>query len=53
MLDTPNTVNYMILGYAFIFGTIAVYLASFIVRSRSLKRDLELLEELDKDQGKK
>ena len=43
-----ETTNYMIAGYAVIFGVMALYLISLVVRRRNLLRDLELLEELEK-----
>ncbi len=46
---TPDTVDYMIAGYVVIFGVIGLYLASYLIRNRNLKRDLELLEEIDQD----
>lgn len=45
---TPDTTNYLILGYG-VFGIVmGLYLISLAVRHRNLKRDLELLEELEK-----
>ena len=45
--DAPaQTTGYMIAGYAVIFGVMLVYLASLVMRIRSLKQDLEILEEL-------
>jgi hypothetical protein len=41
-----NTTNYMIAGYAVIFGVMLIYLISIYVRRRNLKQELELLEEL-------
>ena len=53
LLDpTPNTSGYMVLGYAFIFLVIAIYLISLYLRQRSVKRDIELLEDLDKKDKK-
>ena len=52
LLDpTPNTSGYMVLGYAFIFITIAIYLFSLFIRQRSMKRNIEMLEELDKKES--
>jgi hypothetical protein len=45
-----ETTNYMIMGYTVIFGVMALYLVSLVVRRRNLLRDLELLEELEKQQ---
>ncbi len=52
---TPDTSAYMFLGYGFLFAAMAVYLASLYLRQRNFKRDLELLEEMDKkeEQGGK
>ncbi len=47
--DAPaETTGYMILGYVVIFGTMATYLLSMITRWRNLKKDQELLDEMDK-----
>ena len=43
---TPNTVAYMIGGYAVFFIVSTIYLVSLFVRHRSLQRDLETLEDL-------
>jgi len=50
---TPDTTNYLILGYV-VFGLVmGLYLISLVVRQRNLQRDLELLEELEaKDEPK-
>lgn len=42
-----ETTNYMIAGYAVIFGVMAIYLVSLVVRRRNLERDLEVLEDLE------
>jgi hypothetical protein len=45
--DAPiNTTNYMIAGYAVIFGVMLIYLISLLVRQRNLQKDLEVLEEI-------
>ena len=44
---TPDTVLYMIAGYAVFFIVSASYVLSLFLRHRNLKRDLETLEELD------
>jgi hypothetical protein len=44
---TPNTINYMILGYAVIFTVMAIYLVSLAIRQRNLRQDLDLLKELE------
>ena len=45
---TPDTVSYMILGYAVIFGVMALYLVSLAVRFRNLRQDEKALDELEK-----
>ncbi len=45
----PDTSRYMIMGYTVIFLVQAVYLVSLWVRNRNLKRDLELLEDLEQE----
>ncbi len=44
---TPDTVLYMIAGYAVFFIVSASYVLSLFLRHRNLKRDLQTLEELD------
>ena len=44
---TPNTDGYMIAGYIVIFGVMLIYLFSLVIRQRSLKKDLDLLEDLE------
>lgn len=43
-----ETTNYMIAGYAVIFGVMTIYLVSLFIRRRNFERDLETLEELEK-----
>lgn len=45
-----QTMNYFIAGYVVIFGVMAIYLASLIMRQRNLKQDLETLKELQERQ---
>jgi hypothetical protein len=46
--DAPaDTVNYMVLGYAVILGTIGLYLISLAVRWRNAVRDERMLEEIE------
>ena len=45
----PDTLNYMILGFVILFGTMGLHVASLILRRRSLEKDLALLEEFDTD----
>jgi len=46
-METLETTNYMIAGYAVIFGVMLVYLVSLFVRWRNLKQDVQLLQELE------
>jgi len=46
--QTPaETFNYMVLGFSVILGVFFLYVLSFIVRFRKLKRDLLLLKEIN------
>ena len=45
---TPNTVSYMLMGYGVIFGVMAIYLVSLLVRFRNLRQDEKTLDELEK-----
>jgi hypothetical protein len=51
--STPDTTGYMILGYVVILGVMLLYLGSMLLRNRSLKQDLEMLNELDQQEEKK
>jgi hypothetical protein len=47
-LEGPaQTYNYMLLGYAVILGCVAMLLISWIARYRALKRDLQMLHDLE------
>jgi hypothetical protein len=47
MEGPANTVNYMIAGYVVIFGSVLSYLASLVLRHRSLRHDQALLKDLE------
>jgi hypothetical protein len=48
-LETPpDTSQYMAAGYAIAFGVMLIYVVSLFIRSRNLKRDMSMLEEMDK-----
>lgn len=50
MLDaTPNTLGYMLAGYAALFGLPFLYIVSWLVRARNLHRDLETNQALDEE----
>lgn len=42
-----ETTGYMIFGYVVIFGSMFLYLLSLISRWRNLRKDEELLEDLE------
>ncbi len=42
-----ETFSYMVLGFTVILGSMALFILSLAVRYRSLKRDLDLLEEME------
>ncbi len=48
---SADTLDFMILGYAVILGTIALFVASLAIRFRSLRRDLAQLDELERRDG--
>jgi len=41
-----DTTDYMIAGYAVIFGVMLLYVISLWVRNRNLEKDLEVLQEI-------
>jgi len=50
MIPAAVSIKYMLAGYIVIFLVLAVYLVSLFVRWRRLKRDLQTLEDLEKQQ---
>lgn len=44
---TPDTTNYLVLGYTVFTVVMGLYLVSLVLRQRNLKRDLELMKELE------
>ncbi len=42
-----NTTDYMLAGYAIIFGVMLIYLVSLYIRRRNLQQDLQMLEEME------
>ena len=44
---TPDTSGYMIAGYTIAFLVMGLYVVSLYLRSRNLKQDMSLLEEMD------
>lgn len=47
---TPNTFSYMVLGYAVILGTMAIFILSLVLRNRRVNRELRLIDELETDE---
>ena len=47
-MEPIETTNYMIAGYAVIFGVMLIYLVSLFIRWRNLKQNAQMLEELEK-----
>ena len=43
---TPDTSGYMIAGYVIAFVVMALYVVSLYLRSRNLKQDMSMLEEM-------
>jgi len=43
-----ETTNYMILGFAVIFGTILVYVFSLMSRLRRVKEELQMFKDMDR-----
>ncbi len=53
--ETPNTVAYMLAGYAVLLGFPILYVLSWVLRRSGLKRELELLKiiQAEKDTARK
>lgn len=47
--EPPDTVAYLILGYVIIAVVGLGYVITLVVRQRNLRRDLDVLDRLDKD----
>ncbi|HEY46462.1 MAG TPA: hypothetical protein G4O14_06730 [Anaerolineae bacterium] len=46
-----ETLDYMVLGFTVILGSMALFIVSLVVRYRNLKRDLDLLEEMESEES--
>lgn len=53
MEGPANTISYFVAGYVVIFGIMAFYLGSLIVRWRNLKQDEAMLTELEQKEADK
>jgi CcmD family protein len=51
MEGPADTYSYMIAGYVVIFGVIFAYLASLVVRRRSLMREKSMLEQIEEEES--
>ncbi|NIS78995.1 MAG: hypothetical protein GTO14_01950 [Anaerolineales bacterium] len=52
LIDAPaDTFNFMVLGFAVILGTMALFIISLVVRFRNFQRDLDLLGEIEAEEG--
>ncbi len=50
LLQAPaETTRYLVAGYTVIFGIMFLYIISLVVRTRNLKRQLEMLRDLDQE----
>jgi hypothetical protein len=47
---TPDTLNYMLLGFAVLLGLPLLYVISLLVRQRNLEKDIALIETLKDEQ---
>jgi hypothetical protein len=45
----PNTVLYLVAGYVIIGGIGLIYIVSLVVRQRNLKRDVEALDAITRE----
>ena len=41
-----ETFNYMVFGFAVILGSMGLFVVSLVIRFRNLRRDLEVLDEV-------
>ncbi len=46
---TPDTFSYMVLGYAVILGTMALYILSLVLRNRRIDREMHLVDALESE----
>ncbi len=53
MEPVPDTLNYLILGYAVLFGLPLLYVLSWWARRRNLEKDVEALKSLEEEQKRK
>jgi hypothetical protein len=46
-----ETYEYMVLGFTVILGSMTLFIISLVVRFRNLRRDLDLLEEMEAEES--
>jgi hypothetical protein len=46
---SPDTFSYLILGLAVVSVIALGFIGSMVIRSRNLQKDLQMIEELEKD----
>lgn len=44
--NTPDTITYLMLGLVVVFGLLGGFIASLVTRHQSLKKDLQVIEQL-------
>lgn len=52
-MTTPDTINYMILGYVVFTLVMSVYLVSLVLRQRNLNQEMEILDEIARKEANK
>jgi len=50
LMQPADTWNYFVMGYAIFFSVMGIYVVSYFVRFRNLRRELALLEELESEE---
>ena len=48
-ITTPDTTSYLVLGLVAFFVLLALFLGTMVIRSRNLRKDEELIEQLSED----
>lgn len=51
--DTPNTANFLYIGYGIVIGLLLLYLGSLVLRRRNLQKDLDLIEDLKAEEAER
>lgn len=49
MPDIPQTTDYLILGLVMVFAILGLFIASLVIRYRSLEKDVQLVEKLTEE----